>query len=69
MVDGGSGCPSLFRAARRVQPKLVVSGHIHMAHGVVREGEVTFVNAALAGKGHGKLHFEPVVIELPSELE
>ena len=31
--EGGKGCPQLLREVRRVQPRLVVFGHIHDGHG------------------------------------
>jgi len=52
LVDGGSGCKMLRKKALEL-PKLqlCVSGHIHGAYGVVKEGGKTFVNAANCGSG------------------
>ena len=67
-VDGGAGCEALLRACARVRPRLVVSGHIHGAHGMC-EGRgalhgTTFVNAANARKGHGDMGWPVVVVDL-----
>ena len=69
IVDGGSGCPALKQRvqelARDQPPRLVVSGHIHAAHGVTKgPGAATFVNAAMAQKGHGHMGWPAVVIDL-----
>mmetsp|Transcript_102675 Transcript_102675/g.329070 ORF Transcript_102675/g.329070 Transcript_102675/m.329070 type:complete len:127 (-) Transcript_102675:295-675(-) len=55
-ADGGKGCSSLLEAVRRVKPVLVVSGHVHFAHGAAAlqlpTGERTiFLNAANCGSG------------------
>ena len=67
-VDGGFGCEELLRHCKRVRPRLVVSGHIHGAHGVV-EGAgalrgTTFVNAANALKGHAHMGWPAVTVEI-----
>ena len=58
-MDGGSGCPDLAAVAERLglagALRLVVSGHIHHAHGVARCGPVVHVNAANAS-GKTALH-------------
>ena len=51
-------------ARRGLRPRLVVSGHIHGAHGVVRDGDITFVNAANAHKGHGDMGWPAVVVDI-----
>jgi len=62
-VDGGVGCPLLLEQVERIRPSLVVSGHIHEAHGIASGScdalrTTTFVNAANApgrnrqGRGH-----------------
>ena len=64
-VDGGVGCGELLRLARRLRPRLVVSGHIHTAHGVVeRDGGIVFVNAANASEGHAQMGWSPVVVDI-----
>lgn len=67
-VDGRTGCRALLWAIGRIRPRLVVSGHIHYAHGVQRGigalRGTTFVNAAnCCGSGY-KIGWEPVVIDL-----
>eukprot|EP00854_Cymbomonas_tetramitiformis_P017349 gene17349-20646_t len=65
-VDGGIGCPALTEIVRCLKPRLVVSGHVHGAHGIAEENlSVKFVNAANAGRsGHGKLEWDPIEIDL-----
>mmetsp|Transcript_25430 Transcript_25430/g.38636 ORF Transcript_25430/g.38636 Transcript_25430/m.38636 type:complete len:118 (-) Transcript_25430:357-710(-) len=66
-----AGCPSLLQAALRVKPALVVSGHIHFAHGANRllhnnRDETIFLNAALCGdreSGEQLVH-RPIVVDL-----
>eukprot|EP00811_Abedinium_folium_P035280 NODE_8086_length_1524_cov_6.335719.p1 GENE.NODE_8086_length_1524_cov_6.335719~~NODE_8086_length_1524_cov_6.335719.p1 ORF type:complete len:288 (+),score=63.09 NODE_8086_length_1524_cov_6.335719:207-1070(+) len=66
-VDGRHGCGALLSAMSRVRPRLVISGHIHGAHGVSRGfGSVrgtTFVNAANCKHGYS-LGWEPIVVDL-----
>eukprot|EP00298_Acanthocystis_sp_HF-20_P010092 c18669_g1_i1.p1 GENE.c18669_g1_i1~~c18669_g1_i1.p1 ORF type:complete len:238 (-),score=92.71 c18669_g1_i1:87-755(-) len=72
-VDGGNGCPSLLTYVKKIQPKLVVSGHVHSARGQVEEKlnpeqndkTTTFVNASICGGGDGRtaVH-EPIVVEI-----
>ena len=67
-VDGGSGCPDLAAVAERLglagALRLVVSGHIHHAHGVARRGPVVHVNAANAKKGHADMGWEAIVVDV-----
>jgi len=72
-VDKSRGCPALTKAVRSIQPKIVVSGHMHHARGVVDAkkcdfgADVTFVNAATAGYGtmHGHAFGkQPIVLQL-----
>jgi len=67
-VDGGSGCSELLHHCKRTRPRLVVSGHIHNAHGVSEgHGELegtTFVNAANARNGHADMGWPAVVLDL-----
>ena len=67
-VDGGYGCEEFLRHCKRVRPRLVVSGHIHGAHGLTEGvGELegtTFCNAAIARKGHGDMGWAPIGVEL-----
>mmetsp|Transcript_49159 Transcript_49159/g.100350 ORF Transcript_49159/g.100350 Transcript_49159/m.100350 type:complete len:247 (+) Transcript_49159:149-889(+) len=62
-VDGGRGCQSMLSSVRRVGPRLVVSGHIHHAHGVVEDNGTVFVNAANANHGYS-MGWDSVVVDL-----
>jgi len=67
-ADGGKGCPELLRLARRLRPRLVVSGHIHASHATA-EGNyglrgTTFVNAANAHRSHHDMGWQPVVVDI-----
>ena len=65
-VDGGNGCMELERLVQRTNPRLVVSGHIHKAHGV-EKGEsdgVIYANAANAQRGHGHMGWPAIFMEL-----
>jgi len=67
-VDDDRGCAELLRLVHRIRPRLVVSGHIHNAHGV-EEGRgglrgTTFVNAANARNSHTTLGWPPVVVDM-----
>lgn len=74
-VDGGSGCAFLLEHIERVQPRAVVCGHIHQAHGMCKGKSsplerTTFVNAANAGgprkeQAHSRtLGWDPIVLDL-----
>mmetsp|Transcript_8517 Transcript_8517/g.21839 ORF Transcript_8517/g.21839 Transcript_8517/m.21839 type:complete len:307 (+) Transcript_8517:34-954(+) len=68
-VDGGLGCSLLLEQVERLRPRLVVSGHIHEAHGVTTGsgdvlGSTTFVNAANAQRGHAHMGWPPVVMDV-----
>jgi len=67
MVDANCGCKALLWAMCRLRPRLVVSGHIHQAHGICRGfgtlRGTTFVNAANCRKGYG-LGWESITIDL-----
>lgn len=67
LVDGGIGCRALLWAMGRVRPRLVVSGHIHQAHGQCNGcGSLrgtTFVNAANCRDGYS-IGWGPVVVDI-----
>ena len=63
-VDGGLGCTELRNVVARIKPRLVVSGHIHKAHGTVTEDGVTYVNAANVREGHGHIGWPAVVLDI-----
>jgi len=67
LADGGMGCQALQWAVGRMRPRLVVSGHIHEAHGRC-EGRgalrgTTFVNAANCRDGYS-IGWGPIVVDL-----
>mmetsp|Transcript_24237 Transcript_24237/g.45794 ORF Transcript_24237/g.45794 Transcript_24237/m.45794 type:complete len:271 (-) Transcript_24237:18-830(-) len=70
-ADGEKGCSALFQAVRTIQPKLVISGHIHFARGAallrhaVDGASTILVNAANCGSGKKErtLVHRPVVID------
>lgn len=41
------GCFDLMKKIKEIKPKVHVFGHIHDGHGVIKEGETTFVNASV----------------------
>ena len=50
-VDGNMGCGDLaWRVENEILPRAVVCGHIHHAHGIVTEGGISYVNAAICGE-------------------
>jgi len=70
-VDGGKGCDSLLEAVRRVQPAVVISGHVHFARGASelrhQNGERTvLLNAANCGSGNKDRSYaqKPIVIDI-----
>jgi len=75
-VDNGMGCAFLLEHVQRLQPRVLVCGHIHEAHGLCQGSEdtrlkgVTFVNAANAGgpsrkQSHSRqMGWAPVVLDI-----
>jgi len=67
LVDGRQGCHALLWAMSRIRPRLLVSGHIHQAHGVCHgRGALrgtAFVNAANCQDGY-RIGWEPIVLDL-----
>ena len=50
-LDGSMGCGDLaWRVENEIRPRALVCGHIHHAHGLVEEGGIVFVNAAICGE-------------------
>jgi predicted phosphohydrolase len=68
LVDGGSGCSTLYKVLRRIRPRLVVSGHIHYAHGMCDpQGCLrgsTFVNASNCRGRSEKIGWDPIVVNI-----
>jgi len=56
------GCEELKARIEELKLKLHVFGHVHESRGVLKQGETTFVNAAVSGLIWGK--HEPFVVEL-----
>eukprot|EP00040_Diaphanoeca_grandis_P005879 m.34897 g.34897 ORF g.34897 m.34897 type:complete len:233 (-) comp17053_c0_seq1:110-808(-) len=65
-VDNACGCQALANVIQMVRPKLVVSGHIHTAHGVTQAFDtgIIYVNAANANKGHGDIGWPAETLNL-----
>eukprot|EP00658_Telonema_sp_P-2_P056084 TRINITY_DN44582_c0_g1_i1.p1 TRINITY_DN44582_c0_g1~~TRINITY_DN44582_c0_g1_i1.p1 ORF type:complete len:244 (+),score=38.58 TRINITY_DN44582_c0_g1_i1:51-782(+) len=69
-VDGGTGCQTMLEHVKRTSPRVVVSGHIHHAHGVAQGtgsvGDTLFVNAANAGahNDHRSMAWDATVVDL-----
>jgi predicted phosphodiesterase len=64
MADGGGGCDELLKLAQRRRPRLVVSGHVHGAHGSARNADTLFVNAACCGSGVYAIRQQATVVDL-----
>ena len=64
LVDGGFGCPETRKILMKLKPRLVVCGHIHMAHGVVERDGVVFVNAAICNNDRSAVEYDPVVVDI-----
>ncbi|MFQ3248027.1 MAG: Icc-related predicted phosphoesterase [Arenicella sp.] len=57
------GCKHLAKNVKRIKPTLHCFGHIHASSGMVKNGRTTFINAALAGRGH-QLIRDPYIFDL-----
>lgn len=57
------GSLSLTRRVQEIKPKLVVCGHIHMAHGVYNLDETKIVNASYVDDEY-KPCFQPILLDL-----
>ncbi|MBE0437442.1 MAG: metallophosphatase domain-containing protein [Methylomicrobium sp.] len=57
------GCEALAVAVQRVRPKFHVFGHIHECHGVLKQGETTYVNASLHDERFCLRH-QPIVLDV-----
>ena len=69
-ADGGKGCPALLHAVKKLQPSLVISGHVHFARGAAMmkssKGATLLVNGANCGSGKEErsLAKGPLVIDI-----
>jgi Icc-related predicted phosphoesterase len=61
--DRHVGSSALAAAIDRVQPRLVVCGHIHSAAGCYKRGDTTIVNAAVVGERYEAVR-TPVVLDV-----
>jgi len=57
------GCQHLRKVIDTVKPAVHCFGHVHGSSGVYKDEATTFVNAALAGRGH-QLVRKPYQVEL-----
>jgi Icc-related predicted phosphoesterase len=57
------GCPHLRTAINRIQPAIHCFGHVHASSGVHKDGNTTFVNAALVNSQY-QLKHPPYEVEL-----
>ncbi len=46
------GCKHLVKTVRKIKPKLHCFGHVHASSGMLEGKHTTFINAAVAGRGH-----------------
>lgn len=56
------GCPHLRRELDRIRPQLHAFGHVHASSGVLTEGGIHFVNAAVVGGLAGEVRNKPVTL-------
>jgi len=61
------GCQYLLAALERTQPAIHCFGHVHASSGVHKNGNTTFVNAALVNSQY-ELSRQPYEIELSNDL-
>lgn len=58
-----TGSPSLRKAIERIQPMLVVCGHIHSGHGIYKIGKSIVINAAALDEAYQPT-YEIITLEL-----
>lgn len=59
------GSISLLDAIHRIQPKLVVCGHLHSGYGIYQVGPTTIVNAALVSDDRSNMIVnDPIIVDL-----
>lgn len=65
--SGHVGSKSLRDKIKQARPRLVVYGHIHVGHGIYREDNSIFVNAALVDNNYKLAH--PIsLVELDTKI-
>jgi len=60
------GDPDLLNVVLKIQPQYHLFGHIHDAYGIVKNGNTTFVNAAILNEQYELAH-QPVLLEIMNE--
>ncbi len=60
---GKAGSKALLAAVERIQPKLMVTGHLHLGAGIYQCGKTTVVNAALLDDSY-KVVNKPTIVEI-----
>lgn len=65
MIPDGQhvGCTDLLRRVWEVRPKVHVFGHIHLSHGLRREYQIDFVNAAICTEEY-RPNNQPIVVDI-----
>lgn len=58
-----AGCEDLLARIQAIRPRLHVFGHIHEAHGVLRDEHTTFVNASICNLAYEPVQ-PPIVIDI-----
>jgi Icc-related predicted phosphoesterase len=58
-----TGSPGLLSRIQDIQPRLVVSGHIHSGYGQYQIGPTVFVNASYVDEEYKPTH-RPIVVDL-----
>lgn len=61
--DGPVGCEELYKAVKRVKPKVHVFGHIHESYGIEKKDGITFVNASMCSFNYNNVN-SPIVIDI-----
>ncbi|CCD64762.1 Calcineurin-like phosphoesterase domain-containing protein [Caenorhabditis elegans] len=60
------GCRDLLKTVERIQPAYHIFGHVHEQHGVLSNGNTTFINAAQCNKGN-QIQTRPIVFYIPKK--
>jgi len=59
-----AGCAQLLKRINQIKPQLHVFGHIHEAHGCIKQNSTIFVNASICN-----LRYEPIQPSIIVNLE
>lgn len=63
-LGGHVGCADLKKELQRIQPQVVIFGHIHEGYGTYSEEGISYINAAILNRLYQPSH-APIVIECP----